>query len=371
MRMNIFRAATIALALFASSATMAKDGATVTVTPVSQDADAANDGFVYALPQTVLRVKLTAQVIVETAGPFYQYSTRHLNLTDVVTQNQMRWSLVAASVETYGVADLTKRYKVSVSGDAFPSLSLSADGALLSVNSSAPAVASEAPADAQPTVAYATFADVPLSQSVLSRTSKAAMAEDVAQSIFAIRAARLALLSGDKEAALPDAGAYALALKRLDNLESQHVELFAGRRDTITVVRYVDVTPDYNGANSVIPVRFSETAGFVDAMDLTGKPVYVDLEFSDAAKLNSLPAGSKQRKTPLSGLRHCVPGLVSVRVLDRNILLCQAQVRCSQNGQEAALPASLILSHKIVIDPATGALVSVEAMPKAASDAKK
>ena len=362
MKLNILIAA---LALAVCPASLAKETPSVSVSPVTQDADALNGGIVYALPQTVLRIKLTAQVIVESVGPYYQYSTRYLNLTDVVTQNQSHWSLVSAQVETVGCADYSKRFKVSAMDAAqLPSLALAADGVLLAVNG-APALPESPVSEAQPVISYANFADVPLSQSALSRTSKAAQAEDVAQTIYALRSARISLISGDKEvASLPDAGSYQLALSRIDNLERQYVELFAGRRDTITVVKYVDVTPDYNGANSVIPVRFSQTAGFVDALDLTGKPVYVDFEFSDASKLNALPEGSKQRAaSPLTGLRYCVPGLLSVKVLDRNILLCQTQVRCSQNGQVAALPAAMITSHAISLDPATGALISVVAIP--------
>ncbi len=349
----------IAIGLAASGAACAKGDGSVTVSPVASDADAANGGVVYALPRTVLRVKLTARAVVQTAGPFYQYSTRLLNLTDVVTQNEVKWSLVSADVETVGVADYERRFKVTARGGApMPSLSLSADGVLLAANARAEAATEQAePAD-QVEVRFADFSGVPLSQSVLSRTSKAAMAEDAAQSIYALRSARVSLISGDRETSLPDAGSLQTALRRIDDLERQHVELFAGRRDTLTVVRYVDIVPDYDGANSQIPLRFSETAGFVDAMDLTGKPVYVDLEFSDVAHVSELPADSKQRKSePLTGLRYCLPGCLSVRVLDRNVLLCQKSVLCSQNGQLATLPADILTSRLVSLDPATGALV--------------
>lgn len=365
MKTTAYRAKVLALALMTlcASATQAKDDGSVSVTPVSQDADAANGGVVYALPQTVLRVKLTAQAVVETAGPFYQYSTRLLNLTDVVTQNATRWTLIAADVETAGAPDYTKRFKVSASGAAqMPALTLTPEGVLVAVNSAQCQMPAPRPEAETREVKYADFSSAPLSQSTLSRTSKAAMAEDAAQTIYALRASRLALISGDKEASLPDEGSLREALRRIDGMERQMVELFAGRRDTVVVTRYVDVVPDYNGSNSVIPVRFSETDGFVDAMDLTGKPVYVDLEFSDANRLNSQPEGSKARKErPLTGLRYCVPGCLSVRVLDRNILLCQKSVLCSQNGQVAELPAQMMATRAITLDPATGALRSVGA----------
>lgn len=343
-----------------------KGGRSATVTPVSQDADAANGGLVYALPRTALRVQLTAKAVVETAGPFYQYSTRLLNLTDVVTRNAVSWSLVTADVQTVGVPDYAKRFKVMpTDGVGMPSLSLSPEGVLLAVNAEPSDEACPPAALAQPAVRFADFSGVPLSQSTLSRTSNAAMAEDAAQSIYALRAARLSLISGDREASLPDVGSLREALARIDAMERQLVELFAGRRDTVFVTRAVDVVPDYDGENSVIPLRFSESDGFVDALDLTGKPVYVDFEFSDANKLNAFPEGSKARKSkPLNGLRYCVPSCLSVRVLDRNIPLCQKSVLCSQGGQVAELPAQMIATHAIVLDPATGAVRSASVLPQ-------
>lgn len=343
-----------------------KGGRSATVTPVSQDADAANGGLVYALPQTVLRVRLTAKAVVETAGPFFQYSTRLLNLTDVVTQNSVRWSLVTADVETVGIPDYAKRFKVvPADGASMPSIALSPDGVLMSVNSEPSADGCPPAAQAEKPVRFADFSGAPLSQSTLSRTSKAAMAEDVAQSIYALRATRLSLISGDKEASLPDVGSLREALARIDAMERQFVELFAGRRDTVVVTRIVDVVPSYDGENSVIPLRFSESDGFVDALDLTGKPVYVDFEFSDANRLNAYPEESKARKArTLDGLRYCVPSCLSVRVLDRNILLCQKSVLCSQGGQVAELPASMLSSHAILLDPATGSVRSAAALPR-------
>lgn len=339
----------------------AGDKGALRVTPVAQDADAANGGIVYALPQTVLRIRLTAQVVVSSVGPFFQYSTRFLNLTDVVTENSTRWTLVGAEIETAGRADFSRRYKVSAQeGGTLPKMSLTADGVLVAVNADAES-ADRAPEDCGvPSVAYATFAEVPLSQSVLSRTAKAAMAEECAQTVYALRDARVGIVSGSADARMADAGSMAMALAEIDRLERQHVEMFAGRRDTLTVSRVVEVVPDYNGASNVVPLRFSATSGFADAMDLNGKPIYVDMEFDNSARVNEYAPGSKQRNNaPLNGLFHILPGNVNVRVMDRNILLVQKSVRCTQNGQVACLPASQMGGSRIVLDAATGAIVSI------------
>lgn len=353
-------AAIMAMCPAAMPEAFAGDDNVVTVKPASTDADAANGGVLYALPQTVLRVRLKARAVVSTAGPFFQHSARFLNRRDVVTANGVTWALVSADVETLGVPDYDNRFKVECPDPAkLPGVTMTQDGVICGFNvSSVPQVSM--PANDVPTIAHADFSSVQLTRSVLTRTSTAAMAEDCANAIFNLRAMRLDLLSGAKEAQLPDAGSYAQVLAELDKQEREHVELFVGRRDTIYVERTIDILPDYNGKSNFLPIRFSESDGFVDEMDLTGKPVYVDIEFDGKTRVNELPATSKERqKAPLTGIRYIVPGLVTVRVQDRNILLCQKTVECAQNGQVATLPAAMLQTHSIAIDPASGKVVGI------------
>lgn len=338
--------------------TMAAEKATVKVTPIAQDADAANGGIIYALPKTVVQIRLTAQVVVSTVGPYFQYSTRFLNLTDIVTENSIKWRLIGAEITTTGQADYSRRFKISSDDGQLPQLSLNADGTIAAINATQPSPAATATHKPDPEIKYADLSQAPLSQSILSRTSKAAMAEECAMTIYSLRAARVGIITGAAENRLPDAGSMQQALANIDRLERQHVELFAGRRDTITVTRIVEVTPDYNGASNTVPARFSETAGFTDAMDLSGKPIYVDMEFDDSARVNDASQAKKQADQQ-TGLRYMIPGNVNIKVMDRNILLTQKTIHCTQNGQIATLPAAQTLTNSICFDPSTGAITSI------------
>ena len=111
------RLSALIMATMMTIPTMAAEKATVKVTPVSQDADAANGGMIYALPKTVAQIRLTAQVVVSSVGPYYQYSTRFLNLTDVVTENSMKWKLIGAEITTTGQVDYSRRFKISTTDD--------------------------------------------------------------------------------------------------------------------------------------------------------------------------------------------------------------------------------------------------------------
>ncbi len=339
----------------------AKDKTTVSIVEVNKDADAANGGLIYSLPQTVVRIKLTARVVVQTAGPFYKYSTRYLNMTDVVTANSMKWQMVSAEVSSKGIADPAKRYKISSEqASQLPFVCTDTDGKILAFNKQIKNHRKHRKERYEATPTYFDMSKISLPGQVLQRTSTASMAEECANVIYSLREARIDLISGDKETRLPDAGAYKTALDRLDKEEADLVSLFAGRRDTLYISRIVEIVPDYAGSDSNVPVRFSETTGFVDAMDLSGKPIYVDMTFDDTNKVSVYAEGSKQRKSaPIGGLQYYIPSNLTIKVLDRNHLLTEARIRCTQNAQIATLPTEYAAEKEVIFDPTTGAIVSV------------
>ena len=84
------------------------------------------------------------------------------------------------------------------------------------------------------------------------------------------------------------------------------------------------------------------------------------MEFDDSSKVNEYPEGSKQRKaSPVSGFRYYLPCNLMVKVLDRNILLTETRVRCTQNAQLMSLPAEYLRECEIEIDGANGSLKSL------------
>lgn len=349
----------------------AKDVKSIKVTPVEHDADAANSGVVYSLPKTQLRIRVDAELTIEKAGPFYKYSNKFLNISDVITEDSKSWKVVSASVETFSVADPSKRYKIfSETGTLLPCISLTKDGVLRGINLVSCNISDgkanrhshgtkQKVRDNIMPIDDVDFASVQLSQQVLTKTSTAAMAEQVAQSIYSLRDKRLAILGGEESTLLADAGSYDKVLAELDRLEKEHLELFVGKRKVVKVTRYFTLEP--SAENEVI-ARFSEKDGFLNAMDLTGKPIYVEVITSPQVALNSLPDNSKQRKaSPLNGLRYYIPAHTTVRVLDRNNLLVEKEVLTSQGGQIVTLPESYLLNESttIKLDATTGALISI------------
>lgn len=343
----------------------AKDNGTVTVTPASQDADAANGGVIYSLPKTMLRIRVEAEVTMKKVGPYYKYSNKYLNLTDVVTEDSKKWKLSKVTIETYGKANESQMYKISGSG--MPAVLLNSNGILAGINAEKAEQrvkhrrANVEEDNSNNELPVLSFDDVRLDRSVLTKTSTAAMAEEAALTIYKLREKRMSLLGGEEATILNDEGSYNKVFEELDKMERQFVSLFAGKVEKVKVVKYYDVEPGATSMNSIVLFRFSETDGFMDAMDITGKPVYVDMEFG-GAKVNSYDENSKLRKqNPLSGLRYVIPGTVKVKIIDRNILLTEKEIECAQSGRVATLPIEMLMGgYSIKLNTVSGALVGVE-----------
>lgn len=342
----------------------AKDKEEISVTPIAEDYDAINNGIIYSLPQTIIRVRVEAELTIRKAGPFYKYSNRYLNLNNVIMEDSKKWAIKSARIETYGKADMSKRYKIVATNCQMPSVVLDNDSKLLGININAHNKHSKDITE-QANTAYTeniTFDDVRLDKSILTKTSSAAMAEETAVAIYKLREKRMLLLGGDESTILNDEGSYKQVFAQIEKQENDLISLFAGREKKITVVKYFEITPEVTLDNSIVLLRFSEKDGFLGAMDLAGKPVYADITFTTSQRINEYPAQSKQRKAaPLKGLRYTIPSEVNVKIIDRNILLCEQNVLCSQNGQIATLPSEILTDKNISInfDTTTGAIKQI------------
>ena len=366
--------ALMALAAGAGASAQTKNAA-ITVSAVGTDADEANGGFVYALPQTVIRFRVEAEVTQRKVGPFYRYSKKYLNIDNVITDDETQWQLKSVSIGTRGTADRNRRFRVAATGGAaMPVFGLTADGVLATVGA-VPMPAERPAADdaAEPDLTELNFDDVPLDNSVLTKTSTAAMAEETAFAIYRLRQQRMSLLNGEAQSHLPDAESYAAVLARLDEVERQYVSLFAGKEVRQKVVRYFELVPDRFTPAGTVLFRFSTQKGFLDVMDLNGTPVYADVTIHNDQRLSELPATSKQRKqSPLTGLRYVLPGRVTVKVIDRNIPMAEATVDCAQTGQVATLPPAMAAPGLVLrFDTTTGAMLTVGMEPRPDAGKKK
>ncbi len=346
-----------------------------TAQPVGAEEPNAH-GLYYYLPTTSLQIEITAEKRIRKAGPFYRFSQRYLNITDVITEDTEEWVLVDAKVKTVGIPDKSRLFRVNTTG--FPSmaaLTLSEEAVLLGLNLSPQRQFSrgaEQPYESDSpmgpkysrghgnafnkeplTLAEINFNDVPMSEEQLIKSSTTAMAEEVAKEIYRIREIRTEIISGD----LQVSGDVKVLLEEMDKLEKAYLSLFVGKEIKGRVTKVFDYYPGPERSINTVLIRFSDKKGFLDKMDVSGTPVYLEVEVLDGNNTDYVAL-----ETPKSennrGLTYINPAKARVRVIDRTVQLLSEEVFLAQYGQLLRLAADLTDGPGVGVelDPATGAL---------------
>jgi len=354
------------LLLLSSCASETQVPSVADVKNVSNVSNATVNSLVYSLPVTAVRVEIEAEKTISKVGPFYRYSQKFLNVSNVVIENKEEWKLKSVKVYTVGIPDDASRFVVTSSGTNVASLlNLTTEGILCGVNlEKTPDYVLPLKCNAEPkapTIEDVNFDAVPLLEKQLTKTSTAAMAEETANLIYKVRKRRFKILASDYEVLPPDGQSYEVMVRELNKYEKELMELFTGKKETFTVKKTFDFIPDSMSVDDAVLCRFSEQKGIVGPMDLSGTPVYIQLSIDRHKKLPSGFVESDSKEPLRQGLFYRIPAKATVKIVDRNILLLEKEILLGQYGQLVSLPVDLLQKDnvRIELDPATGALKNI------------
>lgn len=322
-------------------------------------AEGMPQGLVYALPQTALEVTVVAEMRERKPGVFYQYAERFLALTDVVTEESVEWSVKRVRVDAVAVADGSRRFEVMADRrGAADRVVMDERGVICGVNVEVPEVA-EVPQrkGAEKRVREALEFDMSvLNEEALTATSMPKMAELAAKQIYRIRESRAAILAGEIEG-FPDGRALKEILKRWDEDERELIALFAGKSVTRVEKRRYEIVPKGDMRGYTV-ARLSRVEGIVDADDVIGTPIYVDV----VGVYPPVPVESgKKRGKESEGFAYVVPGSAEVTVRNGGRRLVTERVVMPQFGYVARLDTRITDREGACVwfDAESGAIVRV------------
>ncbi|WP_010663084.1 DUF4831 family protein [Marinilabilia salmonicolor] len=318
--------------------------------------------LVYHLPKTVVNIEVTARKITEKRGPYYRYSERYLNLSDIIKEDNEYWEIVEARIYTSGIPAPNRIYSIAAEGTpAGAALNLTPDGILQGFNMPADVSFPSPVGASSQTSSYKSeeisFDDIPFTEEQLIKTSSAATAEEVAAEIYNIRDSRRRLLEGDVKNLPPDEGSYQRILEGLNNMEKQYLSLFKGKRQTETRKQVFSFVPEANEAANQVLFRFSGQKGFTQIDDMTGTPVYIEVISEEVTDFPGIQSNPKER----TGMIYCKPGKATVKVIDRTKQLTEKEILIGQFGSLHTMPPSLLDSPntRVGMDPSTGAILNI------------
>lgn len=338
------------------------------VVPVSNVGNPSTKGIVYALPRTELEINIMAEKTELIRGPFYQYSERYLGLKDVITENETQWDMVEVTVKPMGVPDADKQFVIQYSGNvAAPYIVNSKNGCIEAVNYFEGGLKEEISKEVSLESTSKTFDFVPYTEEMLVANSTAKKAEEAAAYIARIRENRTLLLSGEASHAPADGKALKLALKNLDKLEKQYLELFKGKVLHTLVEKHLHYDPKQE-VNRELLFRFSKFNGIVAKDDFSGEPVFLNISKADSVTINGEPLqpevdkkGNETAPVPDAGLYYNIPGkaVVSLSYANKNIYTERLSV--AQFGKVFSLPTSILQEpdQAVIFESETGAIKAI------------
>lgn len=321
------------------------------------------EGITYFLPRTALHVVVRAQRSSYVPGPYAPYAQRFLDVENVPLQPADSWELTSIKVVPYGVADREKAYTIRLDAkSSAPLVSLSPDGCLLAVNGKAIAgEALEQPSMKRQTFTPATTRDFK-TQEMLRAGSLSAKAELTAQEIYDLRESRNLLAKGQAEFNPKDGEQLRLMLEKLDQQEEALSALFLGRISAREehVFTFEIVPADAVGRSELF--RFSRHLGVVDADDLAGTPIYIEI-----TNLKTLPEEEHdpkgRTKKEREDLRYCNPSSARVHIFNEERTFVSDIVAVAQFGRVEHLGGVLFnkkFNTRVLLSPTTGGIEKLE-----------
>lgn len=306
----------------------------------------------YSLPKTGMRFIITSEKTKKKRGDFYQYSERYLGLKDVILQDETEWQIKDIKLETFGIANLDKTYAISNGkGIEAPSISLTQDGVIISVNNTKEENTKELTCKMISSEDKAR--EIPYTEAMLRANSRAKMAEEAARYIYQLRDSRTTLLSSDLNVLPPDGEAYKINLQKINELEESFTSLFKGKATKTTVVETIEILPEKLLDKSII-FRFSSFGGVVDKSDMSGSPIYLSMELGEYDHQNvNLPDSA--------GFFYNKPAPVTLRLSEGKNEILSEKIFMSQFGEVVSLPiGSIRAKTKIEFYQSTGAIKAIK-----------
>ena len=319
------------------------------------------DGAVYFLPKTAVRVAVQIEQTTYTPGDFAQYSERYLRVKDVSMEPEVTYRIISISQTAVGVRDTTKAFAVKFNNKTSAvNVALADDGVLLAVNTQPVLPVLPAPFKAAPKPAAVNPRQF-MNEEILAAGSVAKMAQLTAAEIYDLRDSRSQLIKGQADFMPQDAGQMKMMLAQIDQQDHALTSLFTGtvERDTLEEVFIVRPSKELKGQPLF---RFSKYFGLVDNDDLSGSPYYITVQ--NLTQLPVAEADAKKKKKAENGLYYNVPGKMRSTIHDGNNIISREDFPAAQFGNVELLSGDLFNKHygtRVRLNPVTGGIDKLEA----------
>lgn len=322
-----------------------------------------NFGVTYTLPLTTFIVDAEVTKVTSKAGPYYKYAEKYLGVKEVITEDKTLYLIDKITLQNKGIPDKDNTYIVEFkSGTLAPYVYLTEEGMLCTINAEFETLQNEADSVKKKKAAPASVTPASvLSEELLMAGSTAKQAEVAAKQIYRIRESRLNILTGEADNLPPDGEAMKLVIEQLEQQERALTNLFTGvvTKESSTSTFTIHPTGDMD---KEILFRFSDLLGVLDADDLGGAPVYLNLTATEKAPVLD-PKEAEKKEKSMKGIIYNIPGKASIEIKLNNKTLYKGEEQVTQFGSKESLAPSMLEDKKAPVKvyfyPETGAIKQI------------
>ena len=311
-------------------------------------------GIYYALPRTVIRLDLMVDKTELVEGPFSDYAYM-VGANDVVIGNDVEYVLRDVVMSTYAEADPSATFFVAINakkGESQP-FYLNSKGIIEGVGmvNETPMALPEPPTKVSILSDNRTFKYQFSSRGMSSEEQQARAA---AEMIGRIREEKIKLLTGFQETAFT-LDTYRQMYADLDEMETEYLSLFVGKRAVTPVVQTVYVT-----LSKEVPLQtvgsFSKETGFTPN-GYGGSNITVQaIPLQTTGSINALSQSAVETISHENKLFYRMPETAAVKVTLGDEVIIERRETLAQFGVFMLAP----LGHaKMLFDPNTGQIVSM------------
>ncbi|HYQ59309.1 MAG TPA: DUF4831 family protein [Draconibacterium sp.] len=334
------------------------------------------EGIVYTLPRTGIKIHVTAVGEKFEPGPYAAYAEQLLGIKNVKTRATVSWSVTDVSIETFAEPDPEQVYKAM--GDVAALISLAPNGCLAGINTGSIHIP-ESIQLASNNLAQKPEKDDGFSFDYLTdrpsyypgdstnnfrptRVSVEQKAAEAAQRILDCRMNQYDMAALMMDGEHPDGKAYEVSMKELKKIEDEYIRLFVGRTTYKKQSASFDYVPSSSEKSGQVVFRISDEKGIVPASDLSGKPVM--MEFERLQELNQQLSSNVASENPdagASGIYYRMPGVATIRLIYEMNELASVRATVAQFGVVAPFPEDFLGgNYAVEFHAETGAIKAVK-----------
>jgi hypothetical protein len=356
----VYIAAVVLIAGCASTSEMK-----VQVTPLGQEPKDVQDQYLYALPQTVLKVEVTLREVRSVPGPYWEYAEKYLGLKEVVKKKSSNWSIWDVAIAQHLELDPEHYYSLNVlegDFDGTAMLPFLEQGIVLKGTETINEVLKgnglqstsrdnfvryddlgvsnnfeERTETMYKTIVTDTaFVEVPVQRTVVEQKSSSTKAKEAANFLLDLRTRRFEMLTGEFEV-FPDGEAMGASIQKLDLMEASYLSLFTGKTITRVMKRSWFIVPEEGAGPSEYPLDiFSNLLGFVPAELMEGETLNVVIE--PMGKIVRAGAYFSARPVAENALIYRLPDLAELKVMLGDEVLTTHRISIYQSGNVVTTP---------------------------------